>query len=60
VSISDIRKMRQKVTGEDKKEDEEAEKGKKAKSIPCQAFELFLAGRSPVQASIDLDLETPN
>ena len=40
------------------RKDEGAEKGKKAKSIHCQAFELFLAGRSPVQVAIDLDLET--
>ena len=38
--------------------DEEAEKEKKAKSIPRQAFELFLEGKTPVQVAIDLDLET--
>ncbi len=58
VSFTDIKKIRQKATGDDKEEDEEAEKGKKAKSIPCQAFELFLEGRSPVQVAIELDLET--
>jgi sugar diacid utilization regulator len=43
MSFSDIKRIRQKVTGDDKKvEDEEAEKRKKAKSMPCQAFELFL------------------
>ncbi len=58
VSFTDIKKIRQKETGDDKEIDEEEEKGKKAKSIPCQAFELFLEGRSPVQVAIDLDLET--
>ncbi len=58
VSFTDIKRIRQKVTGEDKEIDEEAEKGKKAKSIPSQAFELFLAGVTPVQVAIDLDLET--
>ncbi len=58
VSFSDIKRIRQKETGDDKEIDEDAEKGKKAKSIPCQAFELFLEGRSPVHVAIDLDLET--
>ncbi len=58
VSFTDIKKIRQKATGDDKEIDEEEEKGKKAKSITCQAFELFLEGRSPVQVAIDLDLET--
>jgi hypothetical protein len=57
VSFSDIKMIRRKVTREGKK-DECSEKGKKAKSIPCQAFELFLVGRIPVQVAIDLDLET--
>ncbi len=58
VSFTDIKRIRQKETGDDKEEDEDEEKGKKARSIPCQAFELFLEGRSPVQVAIDLDLET--
>jgi hypothetical protein len=59
VFFSDIKRIRQKVTGDDKKEeDEEAEKEKKAKPIHCQAFELFLVGKSPVQVAVDLDLET--
>ena len=33
-------------------------KEKKAKSIPRQAFELFLVGRITVQVTIDLDLQT--
>ena len=56
VSFSDIKRIDLKVTGEDKEDkDKEAEKEKKAKSIPCQAFELFLAGRTPVQVAIELD-----
>jgi hypothetical protein len=61
VSFSEIKRIELMVTGDDKKkkeEDEVAEKGKKAKSIHCQAFELFLEGRSPVQVAIDLELET--
>ncbi len=58
VSFTDIKRIRQKATGDDKETDEEAEKEKKAKSIPSQAFELFLEGMSPVQVAIDLDLET--
>ena len=59
MSFSEIKRIELMVTGDDKKvEDEEAEKEKKAKSIHCQAFELFLQGRSPVQVAIDLNLET--
>jgi hypothetical protein len=59
VSFSEIKRIEQKVTGDDKKkEDEGAEKEKKAKPMHCQAFELFLQGRSPVQVAIDLHLET--
>ena len=56
--FSDIKRIRRKVTREGKK-DEGSERGKKAKSMPCKAFEMFLAGRTPVQVAIDLDLE-PN
>jgi transposase len=59
VSFSDIKRIEQKVTGDDKKtEGEEAEKEKKAKSTHCQAFELFLQNKSPVQVAIELDLAT--
>jgi hypothetical protein len=57
LSFSDIKRIRQKVTGEHTEKTEETEKEKKAKSITCQAFELFLQGRSPVQVAIDLDLK---
>ena len=56
MSFSDIKRIRRKATREGKN-DEGSEKGKKAKSIPCQAFEMFLAGRTPVQVAVDLDLE---
>jgi hypothetical protein len=56
VSFSDIKRIELKVTGDDKKkEDEETEKEKKAKSTHCQAFELFLQNKSPVQVAIELD-----
>ena len=58
MSFSDIKKIELMVTGDDKKKDEGGEKEKKVKSIHCQAFELFLEGRIPVQVAIDLDLET--
>jgi hypothetical protein len=59
VSFSEIKRIELMVTGDDKKvKEEEAEKEKKAKSIHCQAFELFQAGVTPVQVAIDLDLET--
>ncbi len=59
VSFSDIKSIALKVTGDDKKvEDEGREKEKKAKPMHCQAFELFQAGRNPVQVAIDLELET--
>src|SRR5215217_54344 len=59
VSFSEIKRIELMVTGDDKEEKYKvAEKEKKAKSIHCQAFELFLQGRSPVQVAIDLDLET--
>lgn len=55
VSFSDIKKIRQKVTGEDNKEKQE-EKNKKPLSIPSQAFNLFLEGKSIVQVAIGLYL----
>jgi hypothetical protein len=59
VSFSEIKRIELMVTGDDKKvEDEGGEKEKKAKSIHCQAFELFLQGSSPVQVAIELELET--
>jgi hypothetical protein len=59
VSFSEIKRIDLMVTGDDKKvQDEEKEKEEKAKSIHCQAFELFLQGSSPVQVTIDLELET--
>jgi hypothetical protein len=59
VSFSEIKRIELMVTGDDKKaEDEGGEKEKKAKSIHCQAFELFLQNKSPVQVAIDLNLET--
>jgi hypothetical protein len=49
VSFSEIKRIDLMVTGDDKKvENEQAEKEKKAKPVHCQAFELFLQGRSPV------------
>ena len=59
VSFSEIKRIEQMVTGDDKRGQEEGgEKEKKAKSIHCQAFELFLQNKSPVQVAIDLELET--
>jgi len=59
VSFSEIKRIELMVTGDDKRgQDEGAEKEKKTKSIHCQAFELFLEGKSPVQVTIDLGLET--
>jgi hypothetical protein len=59
VSFSEIKRIELMVTGDDKKvQDEGGEKEKKAKSIHCQAFELFLQNKSPVQVAIDLELET--
>jgi hypothetical protein len=59
VSFSEIKRIELMVTGDDKRgRDEEKEKEKQAKSIHCQAFELFLQGSSPVQVAIDLELET--
>ncbi len=59
VSFSEIKRIDLMVTGDDKKvEDKETEKEKQPKPVHCQAFELFLEGRSPVQVSIDLHLET--
>jgi hypothetical protein len=59
VSFSEIKRIELMVTGDDKKvEDEEKQKEKTAKPIHCQAFEMFLQGRSPVQVAIDLHLET--
>ncbi len=59
VSFSEIKRIELMVTGDDKKvQDEGGEKDKKAKPIHCQAFELFQAGRTPVQVAIDLELET--
>jgi hypothetical protein len=59
VSFSEIKRIELMVTGDDKRgQDEGSEKEKKAKSIHCQAFELFLQNKSPVQVAIDLELET--
>jgi hypothetical protein len=58
VSFSEIKRIELMVTGDDKIKDEEKEKEKQAKSIHCQAFELFLQNKSPVQVAIDLNLET--
>jgi hypothetical protein len=59
VSFSEIKRIELMVTGDYKKvEDEGDEKEKKAKSILSQAFELFQAGKTPVQVAIDLELET--
>jgi hypothetical protein len=59
VSFSEIKRIELMVTGDDKNgKDEGGETGKKAKSIHCQAFELFLQGRPPVQVAIDLNLTT--
>jgi hypothetical protein len=59
VSFSEIKRIELMVTGDDKRgQDEGGEKEKKAKSIHCQAFELFLQNKSPVQVAIELDLAT--
>jgi hypothetical protein len=59
VSFSEIKRIEQKVTGDDKKmEDEGGEKEKKAKSILSQAFELFLDNKTLVEVAISLDLPT--
>ncbi len=58
VSFTDIKKIRQKLTGEVIEEQQEEDQKKKPLSIPSQAFKLFLEGKSVVEVAIGLDLPT--
>ncbi len=55
VSFTDIKRIRNKITGDSVKYDDEK---KKSLSIQSQAFKLFLEGKSVVQVAIGLDLST--
>ncbi len=57
MSFTDIKKIRQKLTGEVSEEHQEDQK-KKPLSIPSQAFKLFLEGKSVVEVAIGLDIPT--
>jgi hypothetical protein len=54
VSFTEIKKIRNKLTGE---VNEKPQK-EKSLSVPSQAFELFLGGKSIVNVAISLDLPT--
>jgi hypothetical protein len=60
VSFTDIKKIRQKLTGEAGEEQKQEDQKKKPLSIPSQAFKLFLEGKSIVKVAIELDLPTDN
>jgi hypothetical protein len=55
VSLSDISKIKRKITGE-----EGIEKEKPLLSIPSQAFQLFKEGKSLIDVAILLDLSKDN
>ena len=55
LNFTDIKKIREKVTGDDKSIEEENKN--KTRSKTSRAFELFLDGKSTVKAAIELNLE---
>jgi hypothetical protein len=59
MSLSDISSIIKRHTGEEKQQIQaNGEKQRQQKTIDTKALELFEAGRTPVQVTIDLDIKT--